>query len=242
MRHARPARSAPGSRAGARAARIIGRRSKPSIRMPLSSFIAKSPGRPCAPCRARAASRRRRRAAPRAPRGRRSNSRNPNQPQSLPLVLVEGVVDLGADPADHPPVAAGEEVLGFAMAEEGVHAAVEEHPALELQRGHPQRVFAVQVERELDEALQVAPARDRRERSTLPIGSGTYTSPMSETATGPGRRLREGPQPRPARAARSGQGARPAPLLPPAHLAGRAGRGDGGRAGRSCSAPTTTWA
>ncbi len=63
---------------------------------------------------------------------------------------------------------------------------------------------------------------------TFPMGAGTYTLAMSETAKCPGRRLREGAQPRPPRAARSGQGARPPPLLPPAHLAGRPGGRDGG--------------
>ena len=69
----------------------------------------------------------------------------------LALVVVEGVVDLGADAADDAPVAAGEEVLGFAVAEEGVHPPVQEQAPLELQRWHPLRVVSMQAERQVDE-------------------------------------------------------------------------------------------
>ncbi len=76
------------------------------------------------------------------------------------------------------------------------------------------------------------PFSSRRVRTglivTLPIGSQPTLWGYERDREGPGRRLREGAQPRPPRAARSGQGARPAALLPPAHLAGRPGGGDGG--------------
>ena len=55
--------------------------------------------------------------------------------------------------ADDPAPASGEEVLGLAVAEEGVHAAVEEQPPLELQRGHPQRVVSMQAKGEVDEGF-----------------------------------------------------------------------------------------
>ena len=83
--------------ADATAGRIIGRRSKPSIRTPLSSFMVKS-RRADHPLAARAARSQPcggRRAAPPAASGSSSNSRNPNQPQCVLLVVVEGVVDRG---------------------------------------------------------------------------------------------------------------------------------------------------
>ncbi len=78
----------------------------------------------------------------------------------LALVLVEGVVDLRADAPDDATVAPRQEVLGLAVAEEGVHAAAEEQPPLELQRGHPLRVVSMQAEREVDESLQISAARN----------------------------------------------------------------------------------
>ena len=79
--------SAAGSRAGATAGGSSARSSKPSIRMPLSSFIVKSAG-PDHPLPAALAQPglRRRRAAPSSASWSSSNSRNPNQPQRLPLV------------------------------------------------------------------------------------------------------------------------------------------------------------
>ena len=43
-------------------------------------------------------------------------------PQRVAVVVVEGVVDLGADAADDAPVAAGEEQLRLAVLEERVQA------------------------------------------------------------------------------------------------------------------------
>ena len=56
------------------------------------------------------------------------------------------MVDLGGDPPDRLAVALGEEVLGLAVLEVGVLAAVEELHPLEDQRRHPLRVVAVQLE------------------------------------------------------------------------------------------------
>ncbi len=69
------------------------------------------------------------------------------------VLVVEGVVDLGADAPDDAPVAAREEVLGFAVGEVGVHAPVQEDVALELQRGHPQWVVSMQAVLQVDEPL-----------------------------------------------------------------------------------------
>jgi hypothetical protein len=80
---------------------------------------------------------------------------------ALLLVVVERVIDLGGDPPHDPPVAPGEEVLGFAVAEERVQPAVQEHPTLELRQGNPQRVVSMQPERQVDEGFQVRPAGDR---------------------------------------------------------------------------------
>ena len=71
-------------------------------------------------------------------------------PGAAAVEAVVGEVDLGADPAHDPPLAAGEEVLGFAVAEVGVQPAVEEDATLEPQRRHP-RGALVQPEGELDE-------------------------------------------------------------------------------------------
>ena len=56
----------------------------------------------------------------------------------------------------------------------------------------------------------------------------TYTSGDERDRPRARRRVREGAHPRPARAARDRQAGRPAPLLPGAHLRGRAGGRDGG--------------
>src|SRR5205085_5486727 len=81
-----------------------------------------------------------------------------DEPEPAPLLLlivVEGVVDLRADAPDDTPVAPGHEVLGLAMAEEGVQPAVEEQAPLEPQGGHPQRVVSMQAKRQIDEASEV---------------------------------------------------------------------------------------
>ncbi len=75
----------------------------------------------------------------------------------LLLVLVERVVDLGADASHHTSVAPSEEVFGFAVAEERVHPATQEHATLDLQGRHPQGVVRVQAEGEVDERFQVPP-------------------------------------------------------------------------------------
>ena len=66
-----------------------------------------------------------------------------------------------ADAPDDAAVAPREEVLGFAVGEEGVHAAAEEQTPLELQRRYPQRVVSMQPEGQVDELLQLPTARDR---------------------------------------------------------------------------------
>jgi hypothetical protein len=73
---------------------------------------------------------------------------------ALAPVLVEGVVDLSADPPDDALATTREEVLGLAVAEVGVEAAVEDQPPLELQRRRPQGVLGVEAERQLDELLE----------------------------------------------------------------------------------------
>ena len=77
------------------------------------------------------------------------------------LVVVEGAVDLGADPADHAAVAAGQEELRLGVLEEGVEARVQEQPPLDSKRGHPVRLVSMEPERELDELPSVAPRAHR---------------------------------------------------------------------------------
>ncbi len=76
----------------------------------------------------------------------------------LLLVVVEGVVHLGGDAAHDAPVAAGQEVLGLSVTEEGVQAPVEKDPALELGQRHPQRMVSMHPERDVDERFQLPPA------------------------------------------------------------------------------------
>ncbi|RDJ93436.1 hypothetical protein B4Q13_21905, partial [Lacticaseibacillus rhamnosus] len=78
-------------------------------------------------------------------------------PGPAAVELVVGEVDLGGDPADHAAVAAGGEVLGFAVLEGGVQPAAEELVALQLQRRHPGRAL-VEAERQVDEFAQLAAA------------------------------------------------------------------------------------
>src|SRR6185312_7049673 len=119
--------------------------------------------------------------------------------------LVEGMIDLSADPADHPLAAQGEEVLGLAVLEVGIELAVEEEAALELQRRDPGGA-SVQAVRKIDETPQLAP---------LAYGDDAHAchevvnlhSAHERDSQDPRRRLREGTQPRPARAVGSGQAA-----------------------------------
>ena len=82
-------------------------------------------------------------------------------------------------------VAKGEEVLGFAVAEESVHAAAEEEPAARTSAEAPTRLLAVQPIGTLDETLQQAQVSRTVRIVTLPMGAGTYTLAMSDTAKAP---------------------------------------------------------
>ena len=84
-------------------------------------------------------------------------------PPAVAVVGVERVVVLGADAADDPPVAAGEEQLGVAVLEERVEAAGEEDAAARGAAGAPRRRSRVQPVRELDELPQVPPRGDGRD-------------------------------------------------------------------------------
>ena len=78
-------------------------------------------------------------------------------PPAAAVELVEREVDLGGDPADDPPAAPGQEVLGLAVGEERVQLAGQELVALELQRRDP-RGARVQAERQRDEFNKIAAA------------------------------------------------------------------------------------
>ncbi len=150
-----------------------------------------------------------------------SNSTKPNQPQFALCCSLKARLICARDAAHHAPVPPREEVGGLAVAEEGVHAPVEEHVALDLQRWHPVGVVRVQAEGEVDEGLQVPPAG---------CFSDLYSHCAGTLHAHHPRRLRQGPPPRALGAARCGaRGGHPA-LLPRAHIPGDAGRGDGGRA------------
>src|SRR5436305_368221 len=82
--------------------------------------------------------------------------------------LVEGVVELGADPADHPLAAQGKEVFGLAVLEVGVEPAVEEEAALQFQRWDPGRA-GVEPVGQVDEALEVAPVPHGPDRQACPV-------------------------------------------------------------------------
>src|SRR5205807_3500597 len=85
------------------------------------------------------------------------------EPEYSPLVvleLVEVAVDVGGDPPHHATVPPGQEVLGLRVHEEWVPLAVEEALSLEQQRGNPVGLVTIQPPRQLDERVQVAPARD----------------------------------------------------------------------------------
>ena len=81
-------------------------------------------------------------------------------PSLPPWYWSQRLVDLGGDPPDRLAVALGEEVLGLGVLEERVLRAVEELHPLEDQRRHPLRAVAMELERDLDEPLQVAAAAD----------------------------------------------------------------------------------
>src|SRR3954469_19237392 len=96
-------------------------------------------------------------------------------PPARVVVGVEEVVELGADPPDDAPVAAGQEQLRVALAEERVVAPVEEQVALQAQRGHPDRRTGVQPERERYEFAPVTKAADRcNSEWTCPHSTGPY--------------------------------------------------------------------
>ena len=85
------------------------------------------------------------------------------EPEHAPRVAVEGVervVDLGGDPADHPPRPAGEEIARLAVLEERVLAPAQEGVPLDAQRGDPLRRGRVEPEGKLDELPQVGPRPD----------------------------------------------------------------------------------
>jgi hypothetical protein len=84
-------------------------------------------------------------------------------PPAVAVMGVEGVVVLRADAPHHAAVAAGEEQLRVAVREEGVEAAREEDPALELERWDPDPGSRVQAVRELDELLEVPSRGDGRD-------------------------------------------------------------------------------
>ena len=87
------------------------------------------------------------------------------------MVLVEGAVDLGADPADDAAIAPGEEQLRIAVLEERVELAVEVRVALQLQRRDPLGP-SVQPERQLDELPQIAAPADGGDLDRH--GAGSY--------------------------------------------------------------------
>ena len=164
--------------------------------------------------------------------------------EPAPLRLVEvvvGMVDMRAYAAHgvrSRAVRAGaprEEVLRLAVAEERVHAAVEEEPTLDLERGHPLGMVSMQAERQVDEVPQVAPGPipllPQRPRARAPYR--TPTAPQqprrhAEHCHRPGR-LREGPRARPRRGPRGRARGGRAAVLPRNHLTSAGGRRDGGR-------------
>ena len=173
--------------------------------------------------RARAASRRRRRAARGSTSGSSSSSRKPNMPQRLLVEGVEVVVVLGRDAPDHALAATGEEQLRVAVREERVQPPVEEQPALQAQRRHPDGRSRVQPVRQLDELPPVPPRADGAD-------DDWHLTPPDRTLYAHGdRRLREGPRPRAGRAAARGARGRPAALLPPLESPAAPGGRDGGR-------------
>jgi hypothetical protein len=77
------------------------------------------------------------------------------------VVVVVGVVDLGADPADHPAVPPRDEELGVGVFEVGVEPRAQGDVPLQLERGNPLGVVSMQPERKLDELPPVATRGDR---------------------------------------------------------------------------------
>jgi hypothetical protein len=74
--------------------------------------------------------------------------------------VVQGGVDLGADPAYDAAVAASQEELRLPALEERVEARGEEQPALDSERGNPLLRVRVQAERKLYELAQRAARGD----------------------------------------------------------------------------------
>ena len=220
----------PGPAAAAR-----GPRSAP--RSPRSS---RSPSaRPCARSRGRAATPRRPRAAPPSTSWSSSARGSRTSPQRLWWNSFKRSSTWAVIAPDRLAVALGEEVLGLAVLEVGVELAVEEEAPLQLQRRHP-GVSRWRRKGTLTKRLRSRRLRDRPDRHACHREPEPTLSGDERDREGARRRLREGAQPRPARAARSRQGARPPPLLPPARPR-RPARWSRWRAGRrSCSAPTTT--
>ena len=121
----------------------------------------------------------------RATSGSSAVSKKPNIASLPPWYSSQRLVDLGADPPDRLAVALGEEELHLAVLEVGVLLAVEELHPLEDQRRHPLRVVAVEAERDLDEALPLAPASAPAGSTRFPSGPQPTLWAMSETAKAP---------------------------------------------------------
>ena len=101
------------------------------------------------------------------------------------LVLVPAAVGVGADPPDRLAVAFGDEELRLAVLEPRVLLAVEELHPLEDQRRHPLLAVAMEAERDLDEALQLAPVAHRPDGDACHVGRNLHSGAMSETAKAP---------------------------------------------------------
>jgi 8-amino-7-oxononanoate synthase len=125
-------------------------------------------------------------------------------PVASALVFVPALVDVGADPPHHLPVALAEEVLGLGMVEERVLGPVQKAPALGEKRGHPLLGVAVELERKLDEAVEVSPASDRPDREIpgagrLLAGRRRHGANLANRGCGGPRPLGLASAPRPAR-------------------------------------------
>src|SRR2546421_6723586 len=82
----------------------------------------------------------------------------PEHPPPVLVEVVEGVVDLRRDPADHLAVPPGEEVLRLPVFEEGVRRAIQEALPLVDERGHPEALVTIDAPWQADEPLEL-PAR-----------------------------------------------------------------------------------
>ena len=81
-------------------------------------------------------------------------------PQALSWKSLKRRVDLRADAADDPAVAAREEQLCLTVLEERVEARAEKQPALYAQRGNPLFLVSMQPERKLYELAHIAARGD----------------------------------------------------------------------------------